>query len=173
MPTDMPPARAHGFEVLYTETTIRDAVRTYVFQRFVADQKRLWLLSGLMVVMAVYFAWKGQPAWVIAIAGSAALMAPVLAALGWWVHLSNTLEGLRRMTVPRASIGFRDDALELASDKGKGELPWSALTEIWERPDYWMIFTARNAFNVIPKANVPEEAMAWFRNRNRTILKRM
>ena len=173
MPTDMPPERTHGFEVLYNETTIRDAVRTYVFRRFVADQKRLWMLSGLMIVMAAYFAWKGQSAVMVALAASAALMAPVLAALGWWVHLSNTLDGFRRMASPRASIGFRDDALELSSDKGRGELPWSALTEVWERPGYWMIFTGRNVFNVIPKANVPEDAKAWFRDRNRTILKRM
>lgn len=173
MPTDTPPDRSHEFEVIYTESTLRGAVQTYIFRRFVADQKRLWVLSGLMAAMAVYFAWKGQPAWVIALAASAALMAPVLAALGWWVHLSSTLETFKRMGSPRASIGFRDDALILASDQGKGELPWSVLTEIWDRPGYWMIFTGRNRFNVIPKANVPEDAQAWFRERNRKILKRM
>ena len=162
----------HAFEVLYTESVLRDAVRTYVFQRFVVEQKRLWLLSGLMLVMAGYFAWKGQAAWVIAVAGSAALMAPALTGLGWWVHLSNTLGAFKQMTGPRASIGFRDDAIELASDAGKGELPWSVLTEVWERPGYWMFFTGKNRFNVLPMANVPEDSQAFFRKRNRKILKR-
>ncbi|HMO30518.1 YcxB family protein [Enterovirga sp.] len=168
----MPGGRRHRFEVLYTESMLRDAVRAYVFRRFVVEQKRLWLLCGLMIVLAFYFAWKGQPPWTIALAASGAIMAPAIAALGWWVHLSNTLEALRRMPAPRASIGFRDDAMELSSEAGKGELPWSSLTEIWERPGYWMFFTGRNRFNVLPMANVPEEARAWFRGRNRAILKK-
>lgn len=170
MPSSEP---SHRFEVIHTESSLRDAVRCYVLRRFVVEQKRLWLLSGLMAGMAVYFVWKGQPAWVIALAASASLMAPILTGLGWWVHLSNTLDALRRMKVPRASIGLRDDAIELSSDQGSGEIPWSALTEIWERPGYWMIFTGRNRFNVLPTTNVSEEARAFFRDRSRGILKRM
>lgn len=169
----MPSVRSHAFEVIYTEPMLRDAVRTYVVQRFVVEQKRLWLLAGVMLVMAFYFSWKGQPPWVVALAASGALMAPALAALGWWVHLSNTLDALRRMRTPRASIGLADEAMEIASDQGRGELPWSTLTEIWERPGYWMFFTGRNRFNVLPKADVPAEAQAWFRDRNRAILKTM
>lgn len=169
----MPSGRQHSFEVLYTESLLREAVRTYVLRRFVVEQRRLWLLSGLMVVMAFYFLWKGQPPWSVALAASGALMAPAFTALGWWVHLSNTLDAFRRMPAPRASIGLRDDAMELSSDAGKGELPWSSLTEIWERPGYWMFFTGRNRFNVLPMTNVPEEARAWFRSRNRAILKRI
>lgn len=167
----MTPEIRHAFEVLYTQATLRDAVRTYVVRRFVVEQRRLWLLSGLMIVMAAYFAWKGQAGWVIALAASAALLAPILTALGWWVHLSNTLDAFRRMAAPRASIGLRDDAMEIASDAGRGEVPWSALTEIWERPGHWMFFTGKSRFNVLPKANVPEEARAFFRERNRAILK--
>lgn len=169
----MSPTAEYKFDVLYSESTLRDAVRTYVFRRFVVDQKRLWMLSGLMVVMSAYFVWKERAPWVIAVAGSAALMAPALTALGWWVHLSNTLEAFRKMRAPRASIGFKDEAMELASDTGRGELPWSSITEIWERPGYWMFFTGRNRFNVLPKANVPADAQTWFRDKNRAILKRL
>jgi hypothetical protein len=165
--------RRFHFEVIYGESLLRDAVRAYVLQRFVVEQKRLWLLSGLMLALAGYFAWKGQPPWTIALAASGALMAPALTALGWWVHLSNTLGALKQLRSPRASIGFRDDALELASDVGSGELPWSSLTEIWERPGYWMIFTGKNRFNVIPMSGASESVRAWFRDHNRRILKRM
>lgn len=165
--------RRHAFDVIYTEPLLRDAVRAYVLQRFVVEQKRLWILSAVMLGMSGYFAWKGQPPWVVALAASGALMAPILTALGWWVHLSNTLDAFRRMAIPRASIALRDDAIELASDAGKGELPWSVLTEVWERPGYWMFFTGKNRFNVLPRANVRDEAQAYFRERTRRVLKRM
>ena len=169
----MEPDRHYAFDVVYTESLLRDAVRTYVFKRFVVEQKRLWMLSGLMLVMSGYFAWKGQPPWAVALAASAALMAPALTALGWWVHMSNTLGAMRQMKTPRAAIGFRDDAIELSSEAGKGELPWSVLTEVWERPGYWMFFTGKNRFNVLPRGDVPEGAQAFFRARNRAILKRV
>ena len=169
----MEPDRRYAFDVIYTESLLRDAVRTYVLRRFVVEQKRLWMLSGLMLIMSGYFGWKGEPPWVVALAVSGALMAPALMALAWWVHLSNTLGALLLMKTPRAEIGLRDDALELSSEAGKGELPWSVLTEIWERPGYWMFFTGRNRFNVLPRSAVPEDAQAFFRARNRAILKRV
>jgi hypothetical protein len=161
-----------AFDVIYTEAMVTDAARVFVFRRFMKDQKRLWILSGLMLLFAGYLAGKGQSPWLVALAASGALMAPVLLGLAWYVHLSRTREGFRRLGVPRASVVLDQGGMKVTSDLGSGEIPYASLTAVWERPRYWMLFTARDQFNVLPREGVPEEAQRFLRERTARVLAR-
>ncbi|TDR94378.1 YcxB family protein [Enterovirga rhinocerotis] len=162
-----------SFTVIYTEDVLRDAVRTFVWRRFVIDQARMWIVALVMAGVVFAGLMEGGSQLGLTLAAIATLIPLALALIAWWVHGSSTLGAFRRMRIPRATFTLHEDEMDIASDMATGTVPWSALTEIWERPRFWMIFTARNQFNVIPKDNVPEETRAWFRARNRRILKQM
>ncbi|MGZ9721437.1 MULTISPECIES: YcxB family protein [Rhizobium] len=45
---------------------------------------------------------------------------------------------------------FRDKGFDVVSDLGSATIPWSTVTEIWERPAHRMIFTAPSQFLTLP-----------------------
>ncbi|MBR0645607.1 YcxB family protein [Plastoroseomonas hellenica] len=69
------------------------------------------------------------------------------------------------MPSPVAEIAFCEDGLAVASALGSGLLPWTSLTEIWERPGYWMIFSGAGQFNTLPIEAIPDEDLQWLRSR--------
>jgi hypothetical protein len=62
------------------------------------------------------------------------------------------------MSNPVAEVAIRSDGLMLVSDLGSSQLPWSSLTEIWERESYWMVFLGSNQFFTLPLESFPHAA---------------
>lgn len=83
----------------------------------------------------------------------------------WVAHHRNTVGKFRRMPSRRADFTFLDDGLEAASELGSTKLPWSGVTEIWERPAYWMIFAAPNQFITLPLETVSADDRDFLRSK--------
>lgn len=151
--------------VIYSEAIVRDAVRAYAWRRLVVEQKGLWVVALLMLALAVYLVVSGERGWIVGVVGFAALVPFILVGAGLLAHHSNTVGRFRRMARPEAEVAVREDGITIRSDLGSGHVPWSSITEIWERPGYFMIFTERNAFNTLPAVDLPAEAMERLRMR--------
>lgn len=140
--------------VTYTEEIVRDAVRTYVWQRGIVSQKGLWIVEAAMIIFVLWLLWHGERGWLIGIAGLVVILPPLLIAIMWAAHHHNTIGKFRRMSAPQADFAFLDEGLEITSELGAAKIPWSTVMEIWERPDYWMIFVAPNQFMTMPLRTV-------------------
>lgn len=134
-------------KVAYTEDIVRDAVRTFVWRRGIVGQKRLWIAEVAMIALLL---WNVDRGWVATIMFAILLLPPAMIAVMWIAHHRNTVGKYRRMRTPDATLTLRDEALVVASDLGSATIPWSTLTEIWERPAYWMIFIGPNQFFTLP-----------------------
>ena len=143
-----------SIEVTYTEDIVRDAVRTFVWRRGIAGLKFLWALEAVMISLLVWPVWNGDRGWVSALVFIVVLLPPALIAAMWIAHHRNTVGKYRRMRTPRAELTFRDEGLDVVSDLGSAMIPWSTVTEIWERPAYWMIFIGTNQFFTLPLATL-------------------
>lgn len=153
------------YRVTYTEAIARDAVRSYVRRRFLSEQKGLWLVAFLMLLFFAYLLRAGDRSWLLGVVGAAVLLPVLFVLAGWRAHHANTVGKFRSMPSPVAEIAFREDGLAVTSAIGSGFLPWSSLTEIWERPGYWMIFSGPAQFNTLPTAGIPAENLQWLRSR--------
>ena len=52
------------------------------------------------------------------------------------------------------------DGLEIVSDLGSGRLTFAAMTEVWERPRSFMLFTGPASFNILPRQDMPQTVEA-------------
>ncbi|WP_144637076.1 YcxB family protein [Bordetella genomosp. 13] len=156
------------YEVAYTAAMVQDAVRTYVMRRLVREQKGLWLGALAMLVLGVFMVLRGMQGWMVGVAFTGALLPFLFVATGWIAHYRNSVGKLRRMPSPTARIAFQDDGLGVVSELGSGHIAWAALTEIWERPGYWMLFMGPNQFNVLPLQGIDAADLEWLRGKVRT-----
>ncbi|MEH6413952.1 YcxB family protein [Pseudomonas sp. CGJS7] len=153
--------------VVYTEAMAKDAVRAFAWKRAVVAEKGLWAVEALLLALVVFQVWQGERAWWIGALGMVVLLPPLLFGTVWFVHHRNTVGRFRKMAKPEALIAFEQDGLAIESDLGSGRIPWSSLTEVWERPGYWMLFTAPAQFFTLPVADLSEPDLTLLRERLR------
>ena len=143
------------FEVLYTEAIVRDAVRTFVRRRGMFGQKGLWAAEVSALCVLAWLVWRGDDMWLTFIVSVVAALPPCLIVLMWIAHHRNTVGKFHRMRNNFAKFAIGDEIIAVSSDLGAAQIPWSTISEIWERPDYWMLFTAPNQFMTLPIETVP------------------
>ena len=148
--------------VRYNEQLIRDAVRAFIWRRFVLEQKPLWVLAGAMLVLSLWQFEKGERLWAI-IPGIGALLPLLFVLAGWLAHRSASLGRLRAMPKPEAQFAFDDNGFRVTSGAAEVRLPWTSVSEVWARPGAWMLHLAPNQFVTFPTANVPTEMLGRLR----------
>ena len=153
------------FTLRYSEPLLREAVRTYVWRRAVLENKRFWAVTMALLALLAWSLANGIRGWPIAVQAFGVAIAFLFLAVLWRAHHVNTLGAFRRLTRPEAQLSFSETAVTVETDLGSGTLPWSTMTEVWEQPGYWMVFTSRNQFMTWPVAGLPEEVRAWLRER--------
>lgn len=160
----------HRFTVTYAEPMLRDAVRTFMRRRVLGEQPAVWFVCLMMPLLVGWLVWSGERSWFVGVLGAVCLIPALFVLVLWRAHHVNTIGKLRRMSRREAEIGFAEPGIEVASELGSGTIAWRAVTEVWERPAYWMVFAGRAQFNVIPRAGVPDEARDFLRTRVPVVL---
>jgi hypothetical protein len=69
------------------------------------------------------------------------------------------------MSRPVADFTINEEGLAVASELGSGHIPWSTVADVWERPTYWMIFTAPSQFITFPILSVVDGDRDLIRSR--------
>ncbi|MBN8949533.1 MULTISPECIES: YcxB family protein [unclassified Rhizobium] len=136
--------------VTYTEEMVRDAVKTFVLRRLIVNQKRLWVAEIAIISLFLWQLWSDGAGWPVGVLGAIAFLYPAMIVLAWVAHYRNTVGKFRKMATRQATFTLRDEGFDVASELGSAQIPWSTVTEIWQRPTYWMIFTAINQFMTLP-----------------------
>ena len=62
------------------------------------------------------------------------------------------------MQSPEATFEVGDDRFRITSDVGSSELLWSTITEVWQFPEFWLLFFSRAPFITLPLADLDNEA---------------
>ena len=148
----------------FNERIIRDAVRTFVWRRFVLEQKALWAAAAVLVLLFAWLIASGDRSWPLIVTGTGAVLPLLFVAVGWRLHLSASLGRLRAMPEPEAEFVFDEQSFRVTSGAGEMKLPWTTVTEAWARPDFWMLHIAPNRFLTLPTQNMPPETLERLRD---------
>lgn len=70
-------------------------------------------------------------------------------------HVLGTFNALQN---PSINFTIYDDKFALSSELGEGDWSWSAIKEIWQYPNTWLVFLARNSYATFPLDAIPQEA---------------
>lgn len=158
-------AKAATWRVVYSRPMVREAVRSYVVRRLIGEQKAVWIGAALTVAALAYLLWRGERDWLVGVIAMLAVLPWLFLLAGWRAHHVNSVGRFDAMRSPAADFAFDDDGITVTSDLGSARLPWSSLTELWERQGYWMLFSAPNQFNILPVDGIAPDVLAFVRSR--------
>jgi hypothetical protein len=154
-----------SYKVVYTEAMLRRAVRLFVWRRAIRRRGWLWLAAIALLSVGLASGWREALTWVSAVQIAAILLVPVFFLLVWRAHFANTVGKFRAMTSPVANFSFREHDMTMSSELGATTLPWARFIDVWETPEFWMMFLTSSQFITLPVANLPNEALAFLRSR--------
>jgi hypothetical protein len=72
---------------------------------------------------------------------------------------------LRQMNPPEVSLVLTDEGFTISSSAGASTMRWSAITEIWERPKFWLLFLSPAQFITLPTSDMPRESLEMVRSK--------
>ncbi|MBO0140512.1 YcxB family protein [Agrobacterium sp. Ap1] len=156
---------SHRFTVRYDDDIVRDAIRAFVWRRAVVEQKMMWVISVLMLSFSIYFIISGDNNIFAGVMLVLALAPVIFVAVIWRAHKVNTFGRYKRMGDPKAEITVDADGIDIVSDLGSGKLTWRSITEVWERPRAFMVFSGDGQFNTLPRETMPDAVQAYLRTR--------
>ncbi|MGK6313861.1 YcxB family protein [Neorhizobium sp. DT-125] len=156
---------SHHFPVRFDDEVVSDAVRAFVIQRTVREQRMKWGAAVLMVAACLALIIQGNLTLAV-LAIVVACFPALFSAIVWRAHSANAFSRYRRMADRRADVTVDAEGFGIASDLGSGNLTWQNVTEIWERPLSFMLFSGSNAFNILPRQTMPAEVQAFLSSRS-------
>lgn len=160
-------AGSHRFTVRYDDGIVRDAIRAFIWRRAVVEQKMMWVISALMLSFSIYFIISGENDIFAGVMLVLALAPVIFVTVIWRAHKISIFDRYKRMGDPKADITVDAEGIDIVSDLGSGKLTWRSITEVWERPRAFMIFSGDGQFNTLPRETMPEAVQAYLRTRPR------
>ena len=150
------------FKLRYSEALIRSAI--WAFWRRATGWG--YLVAVVMVLISfTYSLWSGDRSWRIGVSASIICMAVVFTFALYIIHYRGAITRFRRMQSPQATFAAGDDCFRITSDVGSSELSWSTITEVWQFPEFWLLFLSRAQFITLPLADLDSEARDLILNR--------
>lgn len=135
----------------YSEPLLRAAVRAFCFRAVVRGLGlRFFAVLAIVIACVTVLLAQGSRGWAVPFMLSTLLFAAVFIASIYVAHFRNTLGTFRRMRRPEGTLSYDDEQFTLASELGSATLPWSAVTEVWRYPRFWLLLFGRNQFATLP-----------------------
>lgn len=146
----------------YTEPLVRGAVvafwrRTVGIGCFVA--------LALLACSLAFLLWQGDRSWLVGAIGAVLFFGLGFASLVYFVHLRKALSKFRGMGSPVATMELADASFTISSGLGSTSLQWSAVSEVWRFPSFWLLLFSKAQFVTLPLASVPAEAQEFILSR--------
>jgi hypothetical protein len=151
---------SHTFPVRFDDEVVRDAVRVFVIERTMREQKAKWGAAALVVVAGIILLFQGN--FILALVAFVIACIPALfSGVVWRAHSANAFGRYNRMIDRSAKITIDPEGFGITSNLGDGRLNWNNVTEIWERPLSFMLFSGSSAFNIVPRQAMSQEVQAF------------
>jgi len=155
---------SHEATLIYTEPLLRTAV--FVFWRrsigvgFVAALLVVALCLGFLLA-------RGDTSWVVGVLASVLFLGMVFVAALYLIHYRTSLRKFRAMGAPQAIFRAEESSFTIVSGIGTVTYQWSAITELWQFPQVWLLLFSPAQFSTLPLACLPPEMQAYVLQRVR------
>ena len=141
---------------------MKRAVRCFVFRAFRRQLGSLFFIAMAILMGCLFFLIAHQDrSWAVGFVIATILFVTVFFVAIYVAHYRNTLGRFRQMQNPEARLTLGEEQFTLTSDLGSATMPWSAITEIWQYPDFWLLLFSKSQFSVLPLNGVDEQVRAF------------
>ena len=155
---------SHEATLIYSESLLREAV--FGFWRRSIGMGFILMLVALTVVLGVLVAL-GAPVWIIVTLVVLLVLAAAVAVALYIGYYRNSLRKFRTMSTPRATFRADESSFTMTSDAGTTTLQWSAVKELWQFPNVWLLLYSKTQFSTLPLACLPPDIQAFVQERVR------
>lgn len=152
----------HVATLQYSEPLLRQAV--FAFWRRTVGVG-FFLALALIACALGFLLWRGDRSWFVGALGAFLVFGLGFALLVYFVHLRNTLAKFKGMGAPIATLSLEDASFTMSSGLGSTSLQWSAVTEVWCFPSFWLLLFSKAQFVTLPLISVPAETQAFILSR--------
>lgn len=144
--------------LIYNEQLIRHAV--WLYWKRTVGRLYLWVLLA-MTVGFFGLLFQGDRSWLIGLVGTILAISYLMLVSIYVAHFKNSMAKFRDVGSPSAI--FRAEALTFTIESGIGtsKLQWSAVKEIWQFEDVWLLLFSKAQFSTLPVANLPIDLQAF------------
>jgi hypothetical protein len=156
---------SHEATLIYSTALVRQAVFAF-WRRSVGVGFFVALLIaaiGLVVLVAL-----GQSSWIVGGLATVLAVGVAFAIVVYVVHYRRSLQKFRQMDKPRALFRAEESSFTMISDIGTTTLQWSAVKELWQFSNVWLLLYSKAQFTTLPLACLPPETQAYIVQRVRT-----
>lgn len=154
----------HEATLIYSTTLLRQAVFAF-WRRSVGVGFFVALLIatlGLVVLVAL-----GQSSWIIGGLATVLAVGIAFAIVVYVVHYRRSLHKFRQMDKPQATFRAEESSFTMSSDIGTTTLQWSAVKELWQFSNVWLLLYSKAQFTTLPLACLPPETQTYIVQRIR------
>jgi len=154
----------HEATLIYSTTLLRQAVFAF-WRRSVGLSFFVALLIaalGLVVLVAL-----GQSSWIIGGLATVLAVGAAFAIVVYVVHYRRSLHKFRQMDTPQATFRADESSFTMTSDIGTTTLQWSAVKELWQFSNVWLLLYSKAQFTTLPLACLPPETQTYIVERIR------
>ena len=135
----------------YSEPLLREAVRRFVVRALFRRMGVVfWLAFGSLVLDLAWQLWRHENDWMTGFLAATVFCAGTFIAALYTAHCRNTIGRFRKMRTPEAAFAYDQNNLCFTSELGSSKLPWSAVTEVWRFPRFWLLLFSRTQFVTLP-----------------------
>ena len=148
----------HEATLIYSTTLLRQAVFAF-WKRSVGVGFFVALLIaalGLVVLVAL-----GQSSWIIGGLGAVLVLGTAFPIVVYVVHYRRSLQKFHQMDNPQATFRAEESSFTMVSDIGTTTLQWSAVKELWQFPNVWLLLYSKAQFTTLPLSCLPSETQAY------------
>jgi hypothetical protein len=117
---------------------------------------RLLVAGGLAYLIA-----QGDRSWFVGALLALLVFVGVFFLVIYLAHIRNTVGRFRQMRVPEATLSCTEDHFTVSSELGSATMPWSAITEIWHHPRFWLILFSKSQFSTLPLDCLNDDTRAF------------
>jgi hypothetical protein len=148
----------HDATLIYSKALLQQAVFAF-WRRSVGVGFFVALLIaalGLVVLVAL-----GQASWIIGALAAVLALGIAFTIVVYVVHYRRSLRKFRQMNTPRSTFRADESSFTMSSDIGTTTLQWSAVKELWQFPNVWLLLYSKAQFTTLPLACLPPETQAY------------
>jgi hypothetical protein len=144
--------------LIYSETLLRQAVFAFWWRSVGVSFFVALLIAaiGLVVLVAL-----GQASWLIGGLAAVLVLGIAFAVFVYVVHYRRSLHKFRQMDKPRATFCANESSFTMSSDIGTTTLQWSAVKELWQFSNVWLLLYSKAQFTTLPLACLSPETQAY------------
>ena len=152
----------HETKLRYSEPVLRAAVRVFVLRSIGRHLGIAFfvVLAGLVADLAWLLAHHDR-GWMVGFLVAMILFVGAFFAAIYVAHYRNTIGKFRQMLMPEATFGYDEEQFEMTSELGSATMPWSAITEVWRYPRFWLLLFSRSQFVTLPIDCLDEPTQAF------------